>query len=119
MSEAKETIRIFLDKFSPFGISSNVIISAEALGYIEATLSYFPWLEKDFAQYKKLCEDTLYDKPIIDPYGWNEARALYVLTVEEALSVLDDGTTNGFEFKIENSKIYYRERKPPKMIDEQ
>lgn len=39
---------------------------------------------------------------------WIECYSLYNLSVKEALPILDDALTNGFEIKITNDKIYYR-----------
>lgn len=39
---------------------------------------------------------------------WAECYSLYDLTVKEALPILDEALTDGFEIKITNSKIYYR-----------
>lgn len=31
------------------------------------------------------------------------------MTVEDMLEIIEDGTTNGFEFKVENHNLYTRE----------
>lgn len=39
---------------------------------------------------------------------WVECYSLSDLTVKEALPILDDALTNGFEIKITKDSIYYR-----------
>lgn len=39
---------------------------------------------------------------------WTECK-FDDLTIEEALAIIDDATCYGFEFKVENHKIYLRE----------
>ena len=40
---------------------------------------------------------------------WEELVILENYDLMKALSILDDATCHGFEFKVENHKIYYRE----------
>lgn len=40
---------------------------------------------------------------------WNAFKPNKSLTLEEALEIIDDGLVHGFEFKVENGCIYYRE----------
>lgn len=39
---------------------------------------------------------------------WEELVILECYSITEALSILDDATCHGFEFKVENHKLYYR-----------
>ena len=40
---------------------------------------------------------------------WIEARLLNNIDVECALEIIDDALCYGFEFKVENGKIFYKE----------
>lgn len=39
---------------------------------------------------------------------WIEASD-FILSVEEWLEIIDDALCHGFEFKVENGNLYYRE----------
>lgn len=46
-----------------------------------------------------------------DLTGWTDLTELfYNYTVQKITELIDDGLTNGFEFKLQGSHIYYRER---------
>lgn len=46
-----------------------------------------------------------------DLTGWSDLTILLELhTVHEMTEIMDDALTNGFEFKLHGSHIYYRER---------
>ena len=40
--------------------------------------------------------------------AWIEARGLYLLTLKDALEQIEECCKTGFEFKVENAKLYYR-----------
>lgn len=40
---------------------------------------------------------------------WELATNLMLLSIDEAIEVIDDALCFGFEFKIENHQIYWRE----------
>lgn len=40
---------------------------------------------------------------------WELAIYLMPLTIDEAIEVIDDALCFGFEFKVENNQIYWRE----------
>ena len=40
---------------------------------------------------------------------WTEITSLDLCTLLEALIIIDDALCYGFEIKVENHKIYYRE----------
>lgn len=40
---------------------------------------------------------------------WEEATALYSLSIKEALEIIDDATVHGFEFMVSNGKLYFKE----------
>ena len=46
-----------------------------------------------------------------DLTGWTDLTELfYNATVQKFTELIGDGLTNGFEFKLQGSHIYYRER---------
>ena len=46
-----------------------------------------------------------------DLTGWTDLTELfYNDTLQKVTELIDDGLTNGFEFKLQGSHIYYRER---------
>lgn len=46
-----------------------------------------------------------------DLTGWADLTEIVLAhTVHEMTEIIDDGLTNGFEFKLQGSHIYYRER---------
>ena len=43
--------------------------------------------------------------------GWSDlTRLLETHTVHDMIEIMDDALANGFEFKLQGSHIYYRER---------
>ena len=40
----------------------------------------------------------------------NLSELFYLATVQTMTELIDDGLANGFEFKLQGSHIYYRER---------
>jgi len=40
---------------------------------------------------------------------WEEATELYSMSIKEALEIIDDATVHGFEFKVEDGKLYFKE----------
>lgn len=40
---------------------------------------------------------------------WELAIYLMSLTIDEAIEIIDDALCFGFEFKVENNQIYWRE----------
>lgn len=46
-----------------------------------------------------------------DLTGWTDMTELfYNDTVQKITELIDDGLANGFEFKLQGSHVYYRER---------
>lgn len=46
-----------------------------------------------------------------DLTGWSDlTELLQAHTVHEMVEIIDDGLANGFEFKLQGSHIYFRER---------
>ena len=46
-----------------------------------------------------------------DLTGWTDlTELLQAYTVHDMMEIMDDGLANGFEFKLQGSHIYYRER---------
>lgn len=41
--------------------------------------------------------------------SWKVAVTFYSVSLKEALEIIDDATVNGFEFKVEDGEIYFRE----------
>ena len=39
---------------------------------------------------------------------WEQCN-IELLTLEESLAIIDDALCHGFEFKVEDGKLYYRE----------
>lgn len=41
--------------------------------------------------------------------NWMEVTQMfYELPIDQALTILDDGQAHGFEYKVDNGKIYHR-----------
>lgn len=40
---------------------------------------------------------------------WVECDILIITPINDALKIIDDAMSNGFEFKVENHKLYFRE----------
>lgn len=46
-----------------------------------------------------------------DLTGWTDlTELLFTHTVHDMVEIMDDALANGFEFKLQGSHIYYRER---------
>lgn len=56
-------------------------------------------------------ENTLQNYQTNDLKGWTDLSELFHNdTVQHFTELIDDGLTNGFEFKLHGSHIYFRER---------
>ncbi len=56
-------------------------------------------------------ENSLNDSQENDLIGWTDLSvAVADISVQRMTDLIDDGLTNGFEFMLQGSHIYYRER---------
>lgn len=49
---------------------------------------------------------------LYNPYDWHEYKTLFDTTLSNMLTIIEDALCFGFEFKVEDHKIYYREIDP-------
>lgn len=85
---------------------TNVNQARNAFHWLCKIAEPLPWITSELTEEI----DTLTNTFILDhEKQWIEATGMYNMTLAEALEIFDDGTCHGFEYKIENHKLYVRE----------
>ena len=111
MNEKSKTNKeIFEQKYPPKELAQNPILCAEAIGYLEALIEYLPSEEK-WAHTKKLELLLMLIFFALDwgAYMWQEFNTGLTDSITEITKIIDDALCYGFEFKVENHKLYFRE----------
>ena len=111
MEERSKTIKeIFELKYPAKLLKQNSLICAEAVGYLKALTQYFP-NEEDWTN-TKITELLLTVLYLIRDWGinmWQEFSTGLTASISEVIKIIDDALCYGFEFKVENHKLYFRE----------
>ena len=111
MEERSKTNKEIYEQKYPFGeVSRNPLLCAEAMGYLKALIQYFP-SEKKWAVSKEseLLMIMLFFSAKWGTNMWQEFNTGISDNITEVLKIIDDALCYGFEFKVENHKIYFRE----------
>lgn len=85
---------------------SDYQMAKNAFTYLKKITEAFPFVAPYFAKQLETITETMqtYVKK-----NWTEATGLYSMPLSEVLEIIDDGSCHGFEYKIENGKLYFRE----------
>ena len=107
---SKTNKEIFEQKYPFKDLEQSPMLCAEAMGYLKALIQYFP-SEKKWAVSKELdlLMITLFFSIKWGTNMWQEFNTGISDNITEVLKIIDDALCYGFEFKVENHKLYFRE----------
>ena len=112
MKRSKTNKEIYEQKYPIEKVSNSSMLCAEALGYLKALIQYFPSEEKwAYDKASELMLILLYFSLGLD-WGanmWQEFSTGLADNLAETMKIIDDALCYGFEFKVENYKLYFRE----------
>ena len=111
MNERSKTNKeIFEQKYPSKELAQSPITCAEAIGYLEALIQYLPSEEK-WVHTKKMELLLMLMFFALDwgTYMWQEFNTGLTDSISEVMKIIDDALCYGFEFKVENHKLYFRE----------
>ena len=107
---SKTNKEIFEQKYPFKKISQNPMLCAEAVGYLKALIQYLPceqeWVDAKIAE---LLLIMLFFKLDWGTIMWQEFNTGITVNLTEVMKIIDDALCYGFEFKVENHKLYFRE----------
>ena len=98
---------LFEERYPASEVLRNPFMIASALGWLGCVKKHDPsaeWVDKRIAVF--LVALIEYGVKVI---RWELAINLMSLTIDEAMEIIDDALCFGFEFKVENNQIYWRE----------
>ena len=107
---SKTNKEIFEQKYSFKELVQNPILCAEAMGYLKALIQYFP-SEQNWAV-SKMTDLMIIMLFFAVEWGtnmWEEFNTGISDNLTEVMKIIDDALCYGFEFKVENHKLYFRE----------
>ena len=106
---SKTNMEIYLQKYPFEELTHNPGTCAEAIGYLKALIQYFPseqiWAISEM-------KDLIFLMTFIFKWGtnmWEEFSTGISGNLTEVMKIIDDALCYGFEFKVENHKLYFRE----------
>ena len=106
---SKTNKEIYEQKYPFKEVSKNPIICAEAIGYLKALIQYLP-SERKWATSE--IENLMLILFFAIKWGdnmWQEFSTGLSDNLTEVMKIIDDAICYGFEFKVENHKLYFRE----------
>lgn len=111
MEERSKTNKEIYEQKYPFEeVSSNALTCAEAMGYLKALTQYFPseqkWVDSKMTE---LLMIMLFFSVKWGTTMWHEFNTGLSDNLTEVMKIIDDALCYGFEFKVENHKLYFRE----------
>ena len=111
MEERSKTNKeIFEQNYPLEEVSNNALECAEAIGYLKALIQYFPNEEKwTVSKYGELILILLLLARDWVTIMWEEFSTGLSDNLSEVMKIIDDALCYGFEFKVENHKLYFRE----------
>ena len=85
----------------------------ESIGYLKCLKDYFPALDSNQAITNEIVNRINMGIDVLkngqrDEHEWNVIPAYSDLNVASISAIINDATSHGFEFKIENGEILYR-----------
>lgn len=110
MERSKTNKEIYEQKYPFEKVSNSPMLCAEAIGYLKALIQYFPSEEKwSVAKTSELMLILLFFSLEWGTNMWKEFSTGIAGNIAEAMKIIDDALCYGFEFKVENYKLYFRE----------
>ena len=111
MEERSKTNKEIYEQKYPFKeVSRNPFVCSEAVGYLKALIQYFPSEEKwACSKMKDLMIIMLFFTIKWGTNMWTEFSIGLTDNITEVMKIIDDALCYGFEFKVENHKLYFRE----------
>ena len=111
MEERSKTNKEIYEQKYPFDkVSHSLLLCVEAMGYLKALTQYFPSEQKwALSKMEELMIIMLFFTIEWGIIMWEEFNIELVDTLEELMKIIDDALCYGFEFKVENHKLYFRE----------
>ena len=111
MEERSKTNKEIFEEKYPLGeIMDNIRLCVEAIGYLKALIQYFP-SEENWAR-SRMTELKIIVLIAVREWGanmWKEFNTGISDNLTEVMKIIDDALCYGFEFKVENHKLYFRE----------
>ena len=107
---SKTNKEIFEEKYPFKELVQYPILCVEALGYLKALIQYFPSEENWIvSKMKDLLLIILFFTLDWGTNMWQEFSIGLADNLTETMKIIDDALCFGFEFKVENHKLYFRE----------
>ena len=105
-----ENLKQILDKYPLFMVRNNTNLLFESIGALKTLQTYFPSLDAkcEIQDEINLRLQFAHETLLINEYNWNLIPAWNNLTMEEFTRFVADGEANGYEFRVTNSRVYYR-----------
>ena len=111
MEERSKTNKEIYEQKYPFDeVSRNPLLCAEAIGYLKSLIQYFPSEEKWAGS--KITDLMIIMLFFMIKWGtnmWEEFNTELADNLTDAMKIIEDALCYGFEFKVENHKLYFRE----------
>lgn len=119
----KKALELYSNRYNDFETMRNEYMVTEAYGFLECLkifdVNNTPKLDElqsnlidifTLLSVKNDAHPATDNGITVNPLSeWQEYKDFETFTVEDFMTIVDDATANGFEFKIENGKVYYRE----------
>lgn len=110
MEKSSKTIKeLFEQRYPLEELMENPSKGIEAIGYLDAVAEYFP-SEQIWTEPKTTA--IMLVMMLMDIWGtnmWQEFSTGLTTSITEVMKIIDDALCFGFEFKVENHKLYFRE----------
>lgn len=107
---SKTNEEIYEEKYPFEKVSRNPLLCVEAVGYLKALTQYLPSEQKwAVTKLKELLTIMLFFTIKWGVNMWQEFNTGISDNITEVLKIIDDALCYGFEFKVENYKLYFRE----------
>lgn len=110
MEKSKTIKELFEQEYPVKELAKSPMMCVEAIGYLNAITEYFPseriWSEPQMSALK------LIFVIMMNKWGtnmWQEFSTGLTTSISEVMKIIDDALCFGFEFKVENHKLYFRE----------
>lgn len=111
MEKRSRTNKEIYEHLYPFKrVKQSPMLCAEAIGYLRALIQYLP-SEENWAlpEMIVLMLIVLEQESDLGTIMWEEFSTGLADNLTEVMKIIDDALCYGFEFKVENYKLYFRE----------
>lgn len=111
MEKRSKTNKEIYEHFYPFKeVTQNPMLCSQAIGYLQALICYLPseenWAVSEMTRLMMIMLEYVSDWGAI---MWEEFSTGLADNLTEVMKIIDDALCYGFEFKVENYKLYFRE----------